>query len=178
MVSNTNQVLGRNEIYSSMNQGRPYASYIKTILGKVDVILWDNFNEAPMEILLTGNPKKREDTSIVDVWSEKEDVFFRRVNSRLFSKGVLIPYTRPEAPAVVERPIEQSTDEELSAIVNSKFLALQNHLNKIESIPVLFRIRGIAEELEKSAKIINAIEARISEIQTAELSPKRELEEE
>jgi len=172
-MSSTNAVLGRNELYSDMSNGRPYKSYIKAILGQVAVVVWDNFNEAPLELILKGNPKAREDTSIIDVWSQKEDVFFNRVNSRLFTKGLLLPYTRPEAPVNVERTVEQSTDEELAVMINSKFLALQAKLNKIDSVPVLFRMIGLAEDMEKSEKIVNAIKARISEVQTAEITPKR-----
>lgn len=172
-MSNNEALFGRNELFSMMNDGRPYKSYIKGILGQVSVVVWDNFEEMPLEIILKGNPKNRDEGSIVDVWSPKEDVFFNRVNKKHFNNGVLLAYTRPELPAVVEKTVEQSSDEELITMINSKFLAFQAKLNKINSIAVLFRIRGLAEDLEKSEKIIKAIEARISELQADEFSPKR-----
>jgi len=173
MKVDTNQVLGRNQLFSEMQAGRPYKSYKKAILGQVSVVIWDNFQDAPVEIILKGSPARNEEGTIVDVWSDKEDVFFNRVNAKLLKKGLLLPYKRPEAPAPVEKTIEQSTDEELVAIVNLKFLALQAKLNKIDSSVVLFRLLDIARENEKSEKIIKAIEARISEIQVSELQPKR-----
>lgn len=173
MPTSNEMFLGRNELFSTMNEGRPFKSYIKGILGQVAVIIWDNFEETPLEIILTGNPKSRDDSSIVDVWSAKEDVFFNKVNKKLFNSGVMLPYVRPEVPTVVEKTVEQSSDEELMTMINSRFLAFQASLNKIFSVAVLFRIRSLAEDMDKSEKIIKAIEARISEVQTAEFAPKR-----
>lgn len=172
-MTTNNMLLGRNELFSTMDEGRPHKSYIKGILGQVAVIIWDNFEEKPIEIILKGNPKSRDESSIVDVWSAKEDVFFNRINQKLFANGMMLPYVRPELPAVVEKTVEQSSDEELTTMINSRFLAFQASLNKIFSVAVLFRIRGLAEDLEKSEKIIKAIEARISEVQASEFSPKR-----
>lgn len=178
MIATANTILGRNELFSDMSEGKPFKSYIKAILGQASVVVWDNFESKPIEIILKGNPKAKEEGCIVDIWSVKEDVFFTRINAKLFQKGILLPYARPEAPVNVERTIEQSTDEELQTMINSKFLGLQAKLNKIDSIPVLFRIRGLAEDMEKSEKIIKAIEARISEVQTSEISPRRDAIEE
>jgi hypothetical protein len=170
----TNTVLGRNEIFSAMHSGKPFKSYIKTVLGKVIVQIWDNFTEKPGEIILKGDPKKREQTCIVDVWSEKEDIFFTRLNRKHFATGMIIPFKRAEEPVQQEKPIEQSTDEELKAIINKKFLGLSSQLNKINSVAVLFRMRSLAEEMEKSEKITRAIESRISELQADETAPKTE----
>lgn len=173
-------VLSKNEIYSAMEANTPYSSYIKTILGQVAVTVWDSTLEKPVDIILNGNPKKKDPGCIVNVWNVKEDAVFKRLNVRLFKKGIIIPYELPVA-APEEKSVEQSTDEELKAIVNSKYMALVAKLNKIESVPVLFRMKGLAEEMDKSAKITEAIEKRISEIQMAEyqkLQPKTETQDE
>lgn len=164
-------VLSRNEVFSKMETGKPYASYAKTILGKVMVTVWDSAMEKPTEVILEGNPKKKEASSIVSVWSEKENSVFKRMNQNHFKKGVIIPYTIPD-DVIEEKTIEQSTDEELEAIVNLKYLALVNKLNKVETVPVLSRMLAIAKELDKSAGITGAIEKRISELQVAEFAPK------
>ncbi len=173
MKVNSNQVLGRNQLFSDMQAGRPFKSYKKAILGQVAVVIWDNFQDAPVELILNGFPARNDEGCIVDVWSDKEDVFFNRVNAKLLKKGLILPYNRPEAPVQVEKTIEQSTDAELVEIVNLKFLALQAKLNKIDSSVVLFRLLDAAREQEKSEKIVKAIEARISDVQTAELQPRR-----
>lgn len=170
-------VLARNEVYSAMEMDRPFASYIKTILGKVAVTVWDITLEKPVDVILKGNPKRKDEECIVKVWSVKEDAFFKRVNQNHFRKGLIIPLIMEDKPAP-EKTIEQATDDELKEIINSRFLALQNKLNKVNSIPVLFRMLGIAQDEEKSDKIIKAIEARISEVQALEYKPKDVDEEE
>lgn len=173
-----NEVLARNEVYATMEGGEPYASYTKTILGQVAVTVWDNVLEKPVDVILRGDPKKRDADSIVNVWSAKEDSFFKRVNRNHFSKGLVIPFQSKE-PVVEEKTIEQATDEELLAIVNLKYIAFTNKLNKIDSIPVLFRMKLLAQEADKSEKITSAIEKRISEVQSKEFTvAKGEVEEE
>ncbi len=167
--------LSRNELFSSMESDKPYASYIKTILGKVGVTVWDNILDKPIEVILEGNPKKKDDGCIVKVWSAKENLFFKRTNVHQFKKGRIIPYQMP-IDAVEEKIIEQSTDEELEAIVNSKYFTFINKLNEISAVAVLFRMKSVAEDNEKSAKIIDAIEKRISELQAAEYPKVLEVE--
>lgn len=166
MSSQQDLVLARNEIYSAMEADTPYASYIKTILGQVAVTVWDSTLEKPAEIILKGDPKRKDSGCIIKTWNIKEDSVFKRLNIRHFNTGVIIPYQIP-ANAVVEKAVEQSTDDELKEIINSKFMALVNKLNKIESVAVLFRMKGLAEEMDKSTKITDVIEKRISEVQLA-----------
>jgi hypothetical protein len=166
------EVLGRNQLFSAMNGGKPFMSYKKTILAQAAVTLWDAFTESPTQVIIKGDPRRDVESCIIDVWGEKEKVFFERMNRKHFQAGVLIPFERKVEEVEVEKSIEQYSDEELSVIVNSKFLALSATLNKIESTAVLFRIKNLAEDAEKSDKIIRAIESRISEIQVSEFQPK------
>lgn len=162
------EVTTRNQLYSAMTGGKPLASYKKTILAQALVKIWDNFQEAPAEIIVKGDPRKDLENCVIDVWSEKEKVFFERMNRTHIQSGVLIPYNRPEEVKEEVKPIEQYSDEELLTIVNSKFLALSATLNKTNSTTVLFRLKNLAEDNEKSEKIIKAIESRISELQSSE----------
>jgi hypothetical protein len=174
----SNEVLAQNEVYSSIERNEPYSSYIKTILGQVAVTVWDNVLGKPVDVILKGDIKKKDEDCIVKLWDAKEDAFFRRVNRNHFTKGVLIPYKMP-ANVEPKKTVEQATDEELAKIINSKYMSLVAELNKIESVPVLFRMKNLAEELEKSEKITSVIEKRISELQVAEyIRPEPEQEEE
>jgi len=165
-------IMGRNEMYSNMNGGKPFSTYKKTILALAKVTVWDNFLESPTEILLKGDPRKNDEGCLIDVWTEKEKVFFERMNKNHFTSGVLIPYQRPVVEESTVKSIEQYSDDELREVVSSKFLAFQATLNKINTISVLFRIKSLAEEADKSEKIMKAIEARISEIQNTEFTAK------
>lgn len=162
------------DIFAAMNGGgKPYRTYIKTILGKVYVTILNMITGTPTPegVILSGDPRKKDPGAMIDVWSEQEDYFFKKTNKSHFARGILIPYTSAEEVAPV-KTIEQATDEELTKIVNSKYFSLVSELNKIESVAVLFRMKNIAEENEKSSKILEAIEARIYEVQLASYTPK------
>lgn len=171
---NTSDVLQRSDVYATMQTNTPYKVYIKEILGKVLVKFWDNFTNTPAEVILYGDPNRKEETCMIKVWNEREDAYFKSSNRYHLKKGIVREYKLPEPVQQQERPIEQATDEELQAIINSKFFSLQKVLNTLESVAVLFRMKNLADEMEKSEKIIKAIEARISEVQQAEYLPKSE----
>jgi len=148
---------------AAMQDGTPIRSWIKTILGKVYVVAWDSFTEQPTGLILEGDPHKFEDKTMVDVWSTKEDIFFKNMNKILINRGIIKEFSRSSIK--VEKIIEDSTDEELLEILNTKWLGFQAKINKITSIPVLFRLETLATENEKSDKVIGLITARISELQ-------------
>lgn len=156
-------------IVGAMHGAAPTASYIKTILGKVYITLWDSFENQPVGMILEGDPRKKDESSIVDVWSSDEDFYFRSKNKRNLETGHIISFVRKEE--VRERSIEEYSDEELTTIINSKFFTLQSILNSTSTVAVLFRIKNLAQELDKSEKLIRAIEARISELQAEEFKP-------
>lgn len=170
-AKNTDEVAGRNELFSAMSGGDPFKTYVKTILGKVYVTAWDVFNNQPIGMILEGDPRKKDATSLIDLWSEKEDVFFRRMNKRHFTDGVLVEYKRAVVTVPHERTMEEFSDDELKVIISKPFLALQQALNKTESVAVLFRIQNLASEMEKSEKFMRAIESRLSEVQQVPVAP-------
>lgn len=155
--------------FSAMQTGKPYSTYQKTILGKVYVEAIDPFTEKPTGVLLYGDPRKNEESSIIDIWSERDDVFFKRANKVHFKNGIIISHTRKENEPVVA-PIEQYTDEQLKEIINSKFLSLQSKLNKTESEVVIYRMLTLAKEMDKSNAIVNAIRARLTEVSKLPIS--------
>lgn len=159
----------RNLASGAMHGGSPLKSYIKTILGKVYITVWDSFENTAIGMLLEGDPRKADESSIIDIWSEEEDFFFRNKNRIHLSQGNIIAYQRKNE--VKERTVEEYSDEELKTIINSKFFTLQNVLNTTESVAVLFRIKNLAQDMEKSDKLVKAIEARISEVQASEFKP-------
>ena len=161
--------IDRSVASGKIHGGTPLKSYIKTILGRVDVSVWDTFERIPVGLILSGDPRKQDEGCIIDIWSEEEDFFFTNKNKRHLQTGTIINFVRNTAPR--ERSVEEYSDEELKVIINSKFFTLQNVLNNTESIAVLFRIKNLAQELEKSDKLVKAIEARISEVQAEEFKP-------
>lgn len=156
-----------NDVYSAMQTGTPYRSYIKTILGQVYVTYLNPFTDKPEGRILKGNPRQHDRNSIIEIWNEKEDVFFKRLNTRHFDTGTIIEYKKPENVEESVSP-NQITDDEIVELLGQKFLALQNKINKMTSIAPVYRILELAKEHEKSDKIIKFIETKLSALQAEE----------
>jgi hypothetical protein len=155
------------DVFSAMQIGNPYKSYIKTILGKVDVMIWNSFKNEPEGRILQGNPRSNDkDGSIIDVWSEMEDMFLKRMNKRHFEQGTIINYKRSTDPE--PKSPNDVTDEELTKFLELRFIAFQHKLEEFTSIAPLFRIKELAVEQERSVKYINYIESVISKMQEKE----------
>lgn len=148
--------------------GKPYKSYIKTVLGKVYVQVWDSYVKQPAGVILQGDPRRKEDSCIIDTWNEDEDIYFRRTNKRQFEVGNILAYVRVEEEKV--RTIAEYTDDELLSLINQKFFAFQHTLTTVESPSILFRMIDVAEKADKSDKITSAIKTRLSEIQISEVT--------
>jgi hypothetical protein len=161
------------QVFSAMQTGNPFRTYKKTILGKVYVKILDPFRAesgAQADLILSGDPKKNHEGCFIDVWTEKEDVYLRRMNAPHFKEGILIPFDRSKNPAESNvNPYNVMTDEELFELLNSPFFKLQNAYNKMTSQAPVLRLLDMAEHEEKSEKIINALRGRLSELQKVEL---------
>jgi hypothetical protein len=155
--------------YSAMQVGKPYRKYQKTILGKVFVTVLNPFSGQPEGIVIEGDPSLPEDQEKITVctWNVKEDVFFRRMNVTHFTSGNLREIPIPELPEEDIRPksVNEISDEEILDLLNKPFLALKNRLNKFTAPAPAFRILKKAEDMEKSEKILDAIRARLSELE-------------
>lgn len=144
-----------------MQTKEPYKTYRKTILGQVLVVGYNSFTNSPEELILKGNPLQEE--ALFDVWSEMEDMFFRRTNMRHLKEGTIIEHNRNGVRE--ELGVEQMSDDDIRKKVNEKFMSLQNLLKDTQSEVFLERVLAIAKEEEKSEKIIGHIETRLSEVQ-------------
>lgn len=164
-------------IYAAMQTGQPYKSYIKTVLGKVYVMVLNPFDDTPEGVFLKGNPKGRgKEGCIVPIWSDKGDAFFKNINKRHFDAKRLAEYTAtvlpPKVePVPVEKPIEEWTDEELLlGILNQKYIPFSSLINKITNPVVLFRLIELAKINEKSVKYIRDLKSKLAEVQAAEFN--------
>lgn len=165
-------MLKDSSVFASMQEGPPYKSYIKTVTAKVYVTVLNPFNHEPEGRVLVGRPNKKEEGCIVDVWSDKEDMFFKRMNKKHFDDGNLVTYQRDNP--TTELATKEITDEFLLSLLDAKkhkFISFQHELNKFTTLAPLFRLKDLAVETEKSEKIIKSIEAKISELDQKEYAP-------
>lgn len=155
-----------NAILEAMSEGKPFKTYKKTILGVLNVIRLDPIGSKPDGVLVKGDPIKNEEDCLIDVWSQVEDTFFRKMNRRHLESGRLISFERKVEEGPKEKMVEEYSDEELEELVlKKKFFTLQNVLSKTESEALVYRLRTLAEKLEMSEKITKVIDSRLSELQ-------------
>lgn len=155
-------------VVSAINRGEPFEVYKKTILGKALVRIINPFNYKEEERLLEGNPEKNEEDCFLKLWSMAESEYFKAYNKKHLESGVLVKIEKtPEKKA---KSVNAVTDEEMDEMLNSPFFTLQAALNKFTSTAPVYRLERMAENQEKSEKILNAIRARLSEIQELEYS--------
>lgn len=156
-------------IYSAMQEGKPLASYKKTTLGMVKVVVLNPFTDTPEEVILSGDPNKKEDLDnlVVDIWDAKAKSFFENVNKYHLKKGHIIPYER-EDDTEPEKNYNAVTDEEIEELLNGRFFALKKALDSITEENTLVRFLKKAEETDKSVKIIQNIQDRLVALQRGE----------
>lgn len=82
-----------------------------------------------------------------------------------FKKGYLEIVDLDES-AGVEAPVTENkyTKEDMVEILNYPFAKMKSQVNKIEVSHVLKEMRTMAEELNKSSKVIEILDARIAEV--------------
>lgn len=160
-------------VYSKMQVDEPYKRYKKVILGKVFVFYLDPFSGKMEGKILAGDPNKGDEGCYLETWTDRDDIFFRRMNEKHFKAGRIIEAVKEAKPVVVKNPNEM-TDDELEGLASSRYMKLVNTLNKMTSTAVVSRLLNIAMDLEKSEKILTPIKARLSELERLELEGPQE----
>lgn len=150
------------KVFSAMQEDTPVASYRKTILGKVFVNILDPFTGNPTGLILKGEPNSED--ARVDVWTTKENLFLQRMNRKHFETGVL-----QKVDVRVSTPIGIAySDEELKDILNLVYISLKKRLVEMTDPATLQRMVSLADEMEKSVKIKEAVEGRLKEVLSVE----------
>jgi len=151
-------------------ESKPFRSYIKTILGKVHVIVLDTYSNEPTSVILSGDPRSDfKEGSIIDTWNESGDKYLRINNKPHFETGTLIPYVRTEFNVVTEEEVYNSkSDEELRELLSSPYFEMLSVLQKITAVGPIYRLLTLAKEMDKSEKTVGPIQRRLEEIQAKE----------
>lgn len=103
------------------------------------------------------------DNEVLEVYSEHEDVMFRRLNKNLLDKGLLKEYTGIQSDSTYNNFI---SDEQVTVIVEMRSLTdFREELEKFTSVDTLDRIKDAAVAANKSVKKIQIIDARLKAVQ-------------
>jgi len=100
---------------------------------------------------------------VIEVYTALEDKMFQRLNSKLFSLGLLKEYNQEALPPDMANFL---TDSEILEIVEFKSLTeLAKRLQLLTSLTTLQRIRESAVDLNKTIKKIQVIDDRIKAVE-------------
>lgn len=145
-------------IYSAMQTGEPLMRYKKTINGKVNVHALNPYSGNPEFLILEGV----DELSYIDLWDQKQIVFFERMNKKHIDAGRLV---KTAVAVVSSYSPNVITDEEIDDLLSSPFLKLQKRVEKFTEVPPIMRLMTRARELEKSEKIIKFLESSAARLQ-------------
>lgn len=154
-------------VFAAMQNETPHKTFKKVVISKVALNVINPFTREPEVLILEGDPNKNDPNCFLDVWSTEELMFVKKMNKSLFDKGFILEVEREEVKGPTETELlNAASDETLYNILNSKWLALVASLNKITSIVTLQRLLTMAKEEDKSEKTIDAIRARMFEVES------------
>lgn len=158
------------DIFSAMQTEDPKTSFKKVCIGKILVKVLNPFSGEVEEKVLSGDPFNSTtdlDNIVIDIWTDKDAVFFRKANKYHFEHGNLVEFSKEELKReeLSKKNYNTLTDTEINQALNDKFFTLKSILEKTNTTTVLMRFLNMAREQEKSEKIIKTIEQRLAEIQ-------------
>lgn len=155
------------EIFSAMQEGKPYRVFKKTVLSKVVVNVINPFTGEVESEVMYGNPAKNDEGCFLEVWDVQGYQFVKNMNKGHFNKGYLIEVKKKAERVITDvEKLHQASDEELEEILNTPWFGFQAAINKMESEAPLTRLLEMARKQEKSEKYTQFIEARIAEVQS------------
>ena len=147
----------------------PHSRWMKVLLSKVSVKVLDPMSGTPVEIIVTGDPIKEKDQCIINCWTPLETAYFERNNQYHVLNGNIVPFNKP---IVIPTSINTLSDEEIVVVLDKKFMAVKSLLTKLDSTVSVSRVLQHATEMNKPVATINAIKARLAELQQLEYSDK------
>jgi len=162
----------RREVQEVMQEGKPYATYKKTVLGRVLVRLLDPIRLIETEVVLSGDPNDNPESAIVSVWSSSEDKYLQRNNKPHLESGMLIPCE----PAEMEiSNLNQISDEDVEEILSQPYFTLKNRLSTFTSTVPVRRFLIMAEKMNRPIKTIDYIKEVLSGMETEDTTPTEEM---
>lgn len=151
-----------NDRLASLLANEPYKRFIKATISRVSVKVLDPISMTATEIILSGDPKKEEVGTILDLWTPIEFTYFERNNRIILEEGLLVEFSKSIKPVA---SVNSITDDDIRAALSEKFFTIKNMLGNFTSPAPVQRILEIAEEMDKPVKTIEAIKARLSDLQ-------------
>lgn len=161
------------KIFEAMQEEEPIAIFRKTVLSKVVVTVLDPFSDQPVAIILSGKPNDpQNENCFVKVYNTKQLVFFTNMNKRLIETGLIIRDDSflKKAQDLSSKSYEQYTDDELyDEILSKPYGAFAKIVAKIDNPIVISRLLSIAQDTNKSHKIVELLQNKLAELNQDEV---------
>lgn len=154
------------KIFDRMQSGEPVAVYVKTIVGKLGVVVWNHFENKPDYRILEGDPRDPDvdlENITIKLWSDVDKTYFLNSNKEHVLEGKLSETEAGKLPELVTS--NMLTEREIEEILGQPFFTLDNKLKELTSDVPVRRILEKAVEMNRPIKTINHIKARLVEIQ-------------
>lgn len=95
-----------------------------------------------------------------------DELAYVRNTSTAFERGTLKLDDKSEAPADIDIPVSKNaiSDDEISAILKKGVKQVTYDIAEIDNANVIRKILRMAKDQDKSVKVVEAIDARLSEL--------------
>ena len=160
----------REEIQRKAISGEVKEQYVKACVGRLAIQRIDPFTGREETVILKGDITDSEvdkDDITVLLYTDLDAEWFRRANKKLIERGLLVPDTTKVREAFL---INSISDDEIEKVLSEPFFSLKAKLDKFTSPIPVDRILRKAKLMNKTIGTVNAIEARLSELQEAEVT--------
>jgi hypothetical protein len=158
MENNMNQI-------ASLMSKEPYKRYIKATLGRVVVKILDPITGQQVEVVLSGDPKLKEESCILDLWTSTEQTYFERNNKQILGEGLLVDFKESIEAVPTANNV---TDTQIVDALTGKFFQVKKLLDGFTSTAPVERMLTLAEEMNRPVKTIDAIKGKLAELQISE----------
>lgn len=151
-----------NNIYH-INASVPYKRYIATVPSAVSGrrMSMDGNTEA-IFIICKPDGKFSYETSVLEIYSQREDAYIKQRNKGLFSQGLLAEYS--EAAPVIEAD-GSLTDQQIQEIASTPNVAsLTKKLQELNNYVNASRVLATAKEIGRPEKTLALIQKRVDEL--------------
>lgn len=151
-----------NNIFILAEIEEPFKKYTKT----VDYVVtgWRLDTDGRQVEFILESPTETFDyeQEVLEIYSEREDKFFRQRNRRLFEKGLIKEFTGEPETVDETNFLTDAEVNEIATIRSSE--ELKNELNALTSRATVLRIQKAAKEIGRPARIMKVIDTRLSEL--------------
>lgn len=154
----------QNNIYLVV-MDEPYKRYTKAVPSQVGGIRLDANGKEPVYFILHSHPKGFEyDAEVLEIYTEREDRYFRQANRGLFAQGLLKEYFGEQPELDDSNVLTDAEVQEVAAMRNIE--SMRKRLNELSSVYTIRRILAAANEIGRPQKTVQMIESRIKELES------------